>query len=179
MPGVSYLPWIGHKTNLVVGDLFVMKKNTNRDKTNYESYNKNVATLNAIILKCRKLVSKFRYSIKLTELLKKKQELLGMKKLALVQEVPTRWSSTYNMLDSIVTNYQAIKSCARRHAESCWNQRFWLFVDGSGTDFYQVVSWNIKAIWKFHSSFQRKQVRHFEQRFSIRLRYGSSTFARY
>ncbi|CAF1063786.1 unnamed protein product [Brachionus calyciflorus] len=58
--------------------------------------------LKKILTKCKELVSSIRYS-ELTRLLKQKQESFNLNyPIKLVKAVPTRWNSTYDMLDSIL-----------------------------------------------------------------------------
>ncbi len=61
--------------------------------------------LEPIIAKCRKLVGKFKHSEGLCRKLKAKQERLSLEfRLKLVQDVSTRWNSTFDMLESILIN---------------------------------------------------------------------------
>lgn len=66
-----------------------------------------------IIAKCRKLVGKFKHSEGLCRKLKAKQERLGLEfKLKLVQDVSTRWNSTFDMLETILINKAPLVSIA-------------------------------------------------------------------
>ena len=59
--------------------------------------------------KCRHLVGHFKHSALATDGLMKKQKALGFKKmLRVIQEVPTRWNSTFYMLQRLVLLKQPI-----------------------------------------------------------------------
>jgi hypothetical protein len=86
---------------LVVGDLFKYDSN-DEVAVNYVS---------DLFDKCKKLVGSFKHSYKLTMRLAIKQKQLGMEsKTKLVQDVCTRWNSSFDMIDSIIKNYAALKS---------------------------------------------------------------------
>ena len=57
---------------------------------------------------CRDVVSFFHHSVKASEKLKEIQLPLGIPENKLVQEVETRWNSTYNMFERITEQHQAI-----------------------------------------------------------------------
>ena len=57
---------------------------------------------------CRDIVSFFHFSIKASEKLKEIQLQLGISENKLIQEVETRWNSTYYMLERITEQHQAI-----------------------------------------------------------------------
>ena len=62
-----------------------------------------------ILSKCRKIVGLFHHSSILHDELKITQnELKYETKIKLIQEVPTRWNTTFAMLDSIITNKDAL-----------------------------------------------------------------------
>ena len=78
-------------------------KNLNEIKTN----------LNAILTKCKHLVGSFRHSEGLLRRLREKQiEYHYEVKIKLVQDVATRWNSTLDMIDSIISNRDALLSMA-------------------------------------------------------------------
>ncbi|CAF1130762.1 unnamed protein product, partial [Brachionus calyciflorus] len=76
-----------------------------------ESVNIFKKDLNEIISKVRKLVGSFKHSYLLTKNLREKQEIMNYEtKIKLIQEVPTRWNSTFDMIESVVLNKDAILS---------------------------------------------------------------------
>jgi hypothetical protein len=98
---MKHVPCVGHVLNLVVSDLFKSNEN-DKDAVKY---------VDELVAKCRKLVGSFRHSYKLSMRLLAKQKSLGMEfKTKLVQDVSTRWNSAFDMLDSIIKNYPALKS---------------------------------------------------------------------
>ena len=60
------------------------------------------------LARCRRLVSHFNHSSKSTYLLRQKQADLHHKQLSLVQDVPTRWNSTYYMVGQILAQRQPL-----------------------------------------------------------------------
>ena len=60
------------------------------------------------LARCRNLVSHFNRSAKSTNLFKKKQTNLKHKSLCLIQEVATRWNSSYYMAERILSQQQPI-----------------------------------------------------------------------
>ena len=63
-----------------------------------------------VLKRCRKLVGHFRHSIVVQNLLEEKQERLELPKHKLIQEVSTRWNSTYEMLKRITEQHAAISA---------------------------------------------------------------------
>ena len=140
---IEKIPCAGHRLNLSVNDIFKIIKIT--EKTgNYFIYEYNVdgdlrkieitserkkciEILNAIkvqinetLTKCKHLVGSFRHSDGLLRRLKEKQRQLDYDvKIKLVQNVSTRWNSTLDMVDSILTNKDAICSMALDPINSC------------------------------------------------------------
>lgn len=55
-----------------------------------------------VVCQCRKLVGHFKHSTTLTAEMHKRQKLLGEPEHVLIQDVPTRWNSTYEMMDRLV-----------------------------------------------------------------------------
>ena len=60
------------------------------------------------LARCRNLVSHFNRSVKSTNLFKKKRVDLKHKSLCLIQEVATRWNSSYYMAERILSQQQPI-----------------------------------------------------------------------
>ncbi|XP_011878851.1 PREDICTED: zinc finger BED domain-containing protein 4-like, partial [Vollenhovia emeryi] len=60
--------------------------------------------------KARKMIGHFRHSNIANEALKANQEILKMPVLKLVQSVPTRWNSTFDMLERLLKNGRPVKS---------------------------------------------------------------------
>lgn len=76
--------------------------------------------LNPLIGRCKKLVGSFSHSEGLNRRLKVKQDELGLeRKVKLVQEVSTRWNSTLDMLDSILTNEDPLKCMSVESVNNC------------------------------------------------------------
>ena len=57
-----------------------------------------ISSVSCVVGKVKKLVEHFRRSTKASYALREKQTLLDIQKHELIQEVPTRWGSTYFML---------------------------------------------------------------------------------
>ena len=51
-----------------------------------------------VVSRCRKLVGHFKHSTTLTAEMGRRQKSMGVKEHALIQDVPTRWNSTYDMM---------------------------------------------------------------------------------
>jgi len=63
-----------------------------------------------ILAKCHRLVGHFKHSALATNGLNRKQKTLGFKKsLRVVQELPTRWNSTFYMMQRLVQLKQLIR----------------------------------------------------------------------
>ena len=66
-----------------------------------------------VIAKCRRLVGMFKHSEALNRALRDTQlRLKSTHKKKLVQDVSTRWNSTYKMPNSLVINFNALSSIA-------------------------------------------------------------------
>ena len=89
--GWRHLPCFAHSLNLVVQDS--IKKDTA------------VCTLQQ---QCKDIVSHFHRSVKSAEKLRDVQKQLKVPEHKLVQEVSTRWNSTYLMFERIVEQFEAI-----------------------------------------------------------------------
>ena len=67
-------------------------------------------SMQKLLGKCRHLVGHFKHSALASDNLGKKQKLLGFKKpLRVIQEVATRWNSTFHMLQRLVVLKQPIR----------------------------------------------------------------------
>lgn len=57
---------------------------------------------------CRRIVGHFKHSVNAYKLLRQSQELLGLPKHSIIQDEPTRWNSTYYMLNRLLEQKNAI-----------------------------------------------------------------------
>ena len=89
--GWNHLPCFAHTLNLVVQDSLKLDP-----------------TMSELQIKCKDIVSHFHRSTKSSEKLRSVQEQLKMPQLKLVQDVVTRWNSTYLMLERIASQHEAI-----------------------------------------------------------------------
>jgi hypothetical protein len=81
------------------------------DYERHWSINESKKFVNSLIEKCRRLVGPFTHSETLAASLKQKKKSLSMDvRPKLVQDLTTCWSSTYDMLDSIVSNKEPLKA---------------------------------------------------------------------
>ncbi|CAF0998944.1 unnamed protein product, partial [Brachionus calyciflorus] len=92
-------------------DVLLRKKEITKDeKIVIKANKKDKELINLIIKKCNHLVGSFRHSESLQRKLKGSQKSLKYNhSCKLVQEVCTRWGSTYDLLHSIVINRKALK----------------------------------------------------------------------
>nr|XP_047126356.1 E3 SUMO-protein ligase ZBED1-like [Hydra vulgaris] len=67
------------------------------------------------LAKCRKVVGHFRHSPASAAELEKKQIELGQKKESLIQDIPTRWNSTLDMIKSVRRNEQPLSDVLTTH----------------------------------------------------------------
>ena len=89
--GWTHVPCFAHTLNLVVSEAI-------KAETKIHQLRKS----------CRDIVSFSHFSIKASEKLKEIQLQLGIPENKLIQEVKTRWNSTYHMLECITEQHQAI-----------------------------------------------------------------------
>lgn len=69
-----------------------------------------ITEINLFCQKARKMVGHFRHSNIAWEALKENQENLKMPVLKLIQSVPTRWNSTFDMLERLLKNRRPVES---------------------------------------------------------------------
>ncbi len=60
------------------------------------------------IARCKRIATHFHHSSKSSYILKQKQNSLGHKELCIIQEVPTRWNSSYYMVQGILQQQQPL-----------------------------------------------------------------------
>ena len=89
--GWRHVPCFAHTLNLIVQDSI---------KASDE--------LSAIQHKCKEIVSHFHRSVKSSDKLREVQQQQSLPEVKLIQEVPTRWNSTYLMLDRFHQQFEAI-----------------------------------------------------------------------
>ena len=89
--GWTHVPCFAHTLNLVVSE--AIKADTK---------------IHQLRKSCRDIVSFFHHSVKASEKLKEIQLKLGIPETKLIQEVETRWNSTYFMSERITEQHQAI-----------------------------------------------------------------------
>ncbi|GAA6092479.1 E3 SUMO-protein ligase ZBED1-like [Tachysurus ichikawai] len=68
-----------------------------------------------ILAKCRKVVGHFKHSPASAAELEQKQIELGQKKESLIQNIPTRWNSTLDMIKSVRRNEQPLRDVLTTH----------------------------------------------------------------
>ena len=71
-----------------------------------------------LLTKCRKIVGHFKHSSLAKSKLKHAQVHYELPNLKLVQDVPTRWNSTYYMIDMLIKNKLAINSVLIENAKT-------------------------------------------------------------
>ncbi len=89
--GWNHVPCFAHTLNLVVSKAI-----------------KSDNSVSVVKKKCKQIVTFFHQSVKATEKLKKVQNQLNLPEHKLIQEVDTRWNSTFFMFKLIVEQYDAI-----------------------------------------------------------------------
>ncbi|XP_065662875.1 zinc finger BED domain-containing protein 4-like [Hydra vulgaris] len=57
---------------------------------------------------CRRIVGHFKHLVKSYKLLRQSQEILGLPKHSIIQDEPTRWISTFHMLNRLIEQKDAI-----------------------------------------------------------------------
>ena len=78
-----------------------------------------VEGLGEVLGRCRKLVSHFNHSSIAKEALKSKQKQLGQNVKSLKQDLDTRWNSTFDMIESVINNDEAVSSVLRIDTKYC------------------------------------------------------------
>ena len=79
--------------------------------------------------KCKEIVTYFHHSAKAMDKIREIQKQVGAPENKLIQEVESRWNSTYYMFEKILQQHQAVhgqeyyvsNSSRDRHSESCCN----------------------------------------------------------
>lgn len=124
---VTSIPCLAHNLNLCVSDLFsnakqkkayakLKKANSNYEDTTLLYLIDIKESVNELILKCKKLIGSFRHSEALVKKLKEYQIKLDLEeKIKLVQDVPTRWNTTLDMIYSLIVNRDSINCLRLNH----------------------------------------------------------------
>lgn len=68
----------------------------------------NNGDINDLFKTCRRLVGHYKHSVQANKILKKAQKVLGVPQHKLVQDEPTRWNSTLDMLERLLEQRRAI-----------------------------------------------------------------------
>ena len=89
--GWNHVPCFAHTLNLVVSEAI-----------------KSDESVSVIKKKCKQIVTFFHQSVKATEKLKEVQNQLNLQEHKLIQEVDTRWNSTFFMFNHIAEQHDAI-----------------------------------------------------------------------
>ena len=102
--GWRHLPCFAHTLNLIVQDVIRAS-----------------SELGDLQMKCKAIVAHFHRSVKSSEKLKEVQRQLSLPESKLVQEVPTRWNSTYLMLQRLYEQFDAITTalCLLGYSDLC------------------------------------------------------------
>lgn len=116
---IHQLGCTAHLINLIVGKMCKPTSELLKEETpialsteEWEDFKR----FQAIVVKCKKTAQAFHQSNILSEQLENKQEELGINQHKLIQEVPTRWNSTYLMMERIFEQVKAINAVFRERA---------------------------------------------------------------
>jgi len=83
-----------------------------------------------ILAKCRSIVGHFKHSASATTRLHELQSELNMKIVQLVQDVPTRWNSIFNMLQRLLEQRRAVTLyCAEKGAATNLDPEQWAIIE--------------------------------------------------
>lgn len=85
------IPCVAHTLQLVIKDACLNKKE-----------------FTALMSKCRRIVGHFKHSSKASKLLKRAQKALSVSEHRLTQDEPTRWNSTYCMMERLLEQRKAV-----------------------------------------------------------------------
>ena len=102
--GWNHVACFSHTLNLVVSEVI-----------------KSDESVSVVKKKCKQIVTFFHQSVKATEKLKEVQYQLNLPEHKLIQEVDTRWNSTFFMFNRIVKQHDAITTalCLSGHNDLC------------------------------------------------------------
>ena len=102
--GWRHLPCFAHTLNLVVQEAI-----------------KTDPVLSHLQSKCKSIVSHFHRSTKASEKLRSVQQQLSLPELKLIQDVVTRWNSTYLMFEIVISQHEALTTtlCLMDKADMC------------------------------------------------------------
>ena len=103
--------------NLKITDIF------DDEAKQINELNSHKQQLNDLVSKCKKLVGSFKHNDGLVRRLREKQDSLNYElKIKLVQDMPVRWNSTFDMIDTLLINKDALISMSLERINSIIKQ---------------------------------------------------------
>lgn len=72
----------------------------------------NLPSISNTIAKSRRVVASFKHSLVATKALSRAQDVLGLRRKKLIQDEPTRWDSTFQMIERLLEQKNAVSLCS-------------------------------------------------------------------